>query len=120
MSRIYLKKRKKKCLNVTELMLNWFHNSRNQPQQEQSDPRAVDRLRRRSGFGVRSMTRIPVEICEIRGEKSAVPLTKLERWRVISAHPRAAERGPETIATYEAHSLAVGPHTREIEDLRFS
>lgn len=24
MSRIYLKKRKKKCLNVTELMLNWF------------------------------------------------------------------------------------------------
>lgn len=27
--------------------------------------------------------------------------------------------GPETIATYEAHSLAVGPHTREIEDLRF-
>lgn len=66
------------------------------------------------------MTRIPVEICEIRDEKSAVPLTKLERWRVISAHPRAAERGPETIATYEAHSLAVGPHTREIEDLRFS
>lgn len=26
MSRAYLKKRKKKCLNVTELMLNWFHN----------------------------------------------------------------------------------------------
>lgn len=71
-------------------------------------------------IGIRSMTRIPVEICEIRDEKSAVPLTKLERWRVISAHPRAAERGPETIATYEAHSLAVGPHTREIEDLRFS